>query len=67
MVGTPFISLFPQLLNWDYVQYEISPVPVESPWFLFSLSPFWIKKKAVLGLVCGHEVVRGNVHGDFDV
>lgn len=46
VIGTQFISLFPQLLNWIISGYEMSPVPVDSALLLFFLSSFWLKKKA---------------------
>lgn len=41
--------------------------PVESPSLPFFLSPFWIKKKAVLGVLRGNSVVRGDVLVDEGV
>lgn len=39
----------------------MNPVSVESPSLLLSLAPFCIKEKAVLGVMLGSIVVRGDV------
>lgn len=40
---------------------EMNPVSVESPSLPLSLAPFCVKEKAVLGVMLGSIVVRGDV------
>lgn len=64
LVNRPAVRLiyFLSYLTGIVPRCEMKQVPVESPSYLHSLTPFQNKEKAVLGVVLGNIVVRGDVH-----